>query len=128
MELTMTISVAVIAAIMVVAVICIIPVLLQIRRTAQQVEKLAETARMQIAPLSHDLTTISHKANGIMESLHRQVDKLEESVVVMRDGVERFREFQDDILHRVEEPIFKVSAFFGAVNQGFGTFFRMLRR
>ena len=63
MELTMTISVAVIAAIMVVAVICIIPVLLQIRRTAQQVEKLAETARMQIAPLSRDVTVISQTAN-----------------------------------------------------------------
>jgi uncharacterized protein YoxC len=128
MELTLTISVAVIAAIMVVAVICIIPVLLQIRRTAQQVEKLAETARMQIAPLSHDLTTISQTANGIMQSLYRQVDKLEESVVVMRDGVDRLREFQDDILHRVEEPIFKVSALFGAMNQGVSTFFRMLRR
>jgi len=128
MELTMTISVAVIAAIMVVAVICIIPVFLQIRRTAQQVEKLAETARMQVAPLRRDVTVISQTANGIMESLHRQTDKLEESVATVRDGVERLRDFQDDVLHRVEQPIFTASAFFGAVNQGVSTFFRMLRR
>jgi len=128
MELTMTISVAVIAAIMVVAVICIIPVLLQIRRTAQQVEKLVETARMQVAPLSRDVTVISQTANGIMESLHRQTDKLEESVATVRDGVERLRDFQDDVLRRVEQPIFTASAFFGAINQGVSTFCRMLRR
>jgi uncharacterized protein YoxC len=128
MELTMTISVAVIAAIMVVAVICIIPVLLQIRRTAQQVEKLAETARMQVAPLSRDITIISQTANGIMESLHRQTDKLEESVATVRDGVERLRDFQDDILQRVEQPFFTASAVLGALNQGVSTFFRMLRR
>lgn len=128
MELTMTISVAVIAAIMVVAVICIIPVLLQIRRTAQQVEKLAETARMQIAPLSRDMTVISQTASGIMQSLHRQTDKLEESVGVVRDGVERLRDFQDDVLRRVEQPIFTASALFSAVGQGVSTFLRVLRR
>jgi uncharacterized protein YoxC len=128
MELTMAISVAVIAAIMVVAVICIIPVLLQIRRTAQQVEKLAETVRMQIAPLGRDLTVISQTANGIMQSLHRQADKLEESVASVRDGVERLREFQDDVLHRAEQPIITASALFSALNHGVGTFFRALRR
>ena len=128
MELTMTISVAVIAAIMVVAVICIIPVLLQIRRTAQQVEKLTETVRMQIPPLSHDLTAISQTANGIMQSLHRQADKLEESVGAVREGVERLRDFQDDVLDRVGQPIFTASALFSALNHGVSTFFRVLRR
>jgi uncharacterized protein YoxC len=128
MELTMTISVAVIAAIMVVAVICIIPVLLQIRRTAQQVEKLVEAARMQVAPLSRDLTVISQTATGIMQSVQRQTDKLEESVATVRDGVERLRDFQDDVLRRVEQPLFTTSALFGAINQGVSTFCRILRR
>jgi len=46
-------------------VLCLIPVLFQIRRTAQQVEKTLETARMQIVPVSHDLTIISQEVNGL---------------------------------------------------------------
>jgi uncharacterized protein YoxC len=128
MELTMTISVAVIAAILVVAVIFTIPVLLQIRRAVQQVEKLAETARMQIAPLSHDITAVSKTATEILHSVYRQVDKVEESVMDLRDGAGRLRDFEEEIIHRIEGPILTTSALLGAISQGVSTFFRVLRR
>lgn len=128
MELTMTISIIVIAAIMVVAVIFSIPVLLQIRRTAQQVEKTIEAARMQMVPLSHDLTVISQNVNGILQSIHRQVDRLEESVTTVRDSAERLREFEEDMLYRLEVPLIEISTLLSAVSRGVETFFRMLRR
>ena len=128
MELTMTISVAVIAAIMVAGVLCLIPVLFQIRRTAQQVEKTLETARMQIVPVSHDLTIISQEVNGIIRSIHRQVDKIEDGVTTVRDGAERLREFEEDMVRRIEEPLMEMATLLSAVTRGVETFVRLLRR
>ena len=128
MELILTLSVAVIAAIMVAAVICLIPVLLQIRRTALQVEKMVETVRLEIIPLSHNLTVVSRSVQGIMESVHRQVDKLEDSVIAVRDGAERLREFEENIMDRIERPVAGISAMLSAVSRGAETFIRALLR
>jgi uncharacterized protein YoxC len=128
MELTMTISVAVIAAIMVAGVLCLIPVLFQIRRTAQQVEKALETVRMQIVPVSHDVTIISQEVNGIIRSIHRQVDKIEDGVTTVRDGAERLREFEEDMVQRIEEPLIEMATLLSAVTRGVETFFRLLLR
>jgi uncharacterized protein YoxC len=128
MQLTMTISVAVIAAIMVVGVLCLIPVLFQIRRTAQQVEKALETVRMQIVPVSHDVTIISQELNGIIRSIHRQVDKIEDGVTTVRDGAERLRDFEEDMVQRIEEPLVEMTTLLSAVTRGVETFFRLLRR
>ena len=51
----LTISVTVIAAIMVLALIFLIPVLLQVRRTAHEAEKLIDSVRVQVAPVSRDI-------------------------------------------------------------------------
>jgi uncharacterized protein YoxC len=76
-----TISITVIAASVVVFTLFLVPVLLQVRRTARELEKLVDTTRLQIVPLSHDLTAISSGVNGILKSIHRQMDKVEEGLV-----------------------------------------------
>jgi len=126
--MALTISVTIIAAALVVAVIIQIPVLLQIRRTAREMEKFLETARMQIVPLSHDLTVISRELNGVLQSIHRQVDKVEESITTLRDGMGRLREFEEGILHKIEEPLQETATLIGAIGRGIGAFVRMLRR
>jgi uncharacterized protein YoxC len=128
MLLTLTISVTVIAAIMVAAVIALIPVLFQIRRTAREVEKILETARTQIVPLSHDLTIISHEVNGILQSIHRQVDRVEESIDTVRGTVVRLREFEEGVLSRIEGPLLELATLVRAVSRGIETFFSILRR
>ena len=128
MELILTISVAVIAAIMLVAVIVVIPLLLQLRRTARRTEEMLEMARLQIVPLSHDLTIISQEVSGILQSLHRQAGKLEESVATVRDGAERLLEFEEDVFRKIEEPIMNVAALVGAASQGIQAFVRALLR
>ncbi len=126
--MVLTVSVAVIAAIMVVAVCFVIPVLLQIRRTAREVEKTLETVRMQIVPLSHSVTALSQDAHGILQSLNRQVDKLEGGVTTVRESADRLREFEEDILRRLEGPLWELTALVSAVSKGVGTFVRMLLR
>ena len=128
MPLIFTISVTVIAAIMVIVLIALIPVLFQIRRTAREAEKILETARAQIVPLSHNLMVTSHEVNGILQSIHRQVDKMEESIDTVRGTVVRLREFEEDIISRIEKPLVELATLVRAVSRGIETFFTILRR
>jgi uncharacterized protein YoxC len=124
----LTISVTVIAGVMVIAVLFLIPSLMQIRRTAREVEKILETARMQIVPLSHDLTVISQEVNGILQSIHRQVDRVEEGVINVRDTAVRLREFEREIEEKIESPLLELATLVSAVTRGVEAFVRMLRR
>jgi uncharacterized protein YoxC len=123
----LTISVTVIAASIVVVAIVLIPVILQIRRTAREAEKLLDTVRMQIVPLSHDLTVISKEVSGILQSIHRQVDRVEEGIATVRDAAERLREFEETVLTRVEEPLLELATLVSAVSRGVGAFLRFFR-
>jgi len=126
--MALTISIIVIAASLVVAVLIQVLTLLQIRRAAREVAKILEAARMQFAPLSHDLTVISQQVNGILQSFHRQVDKVDETVATVRDAAARVREFEEEVLHRIEEPLLEIATLFGAVGRGVGSFVRIFRR
>ena len=123
----LTISVTVIAASIVAVAIVLIPLILQIRRTARETEKLLETARMQIVPLSHDLTVISAEVSGILQSIHRQVDKVEEGIATVRHAAERLREFEEGVLTIVEKPLLKLATVVSALSRGIGAFLRYFR-
>jgi len=122
-----TISITVIAAAVVVVAIVLIPVVLQIRRTAREAEKLLETARMEIAPLSRDLTLISKEISSIVESVHRQVKKVEEGIDVVQDAAGRLRDFEEAVLTIVGGPLLKLPTVISAVFRGIGAFVRFFR-
>jgi hypothetical protein len=63
----LTTSVTVIAAIMVLVLIFLIPVLLQVRRTAHEAEKLIDSVRLQVAPISRDVGLISRDVKSIVQ-------------------------------------------------------------
>jgi uncharacterized protein YoxC len=115
------------AAIVVVAIVLII-VVLQIRRTAREAEKLLETARMQLVPLSHDLTVVSREVSGILQSVHRQVDRVEDGVATLQGAAERLRDFEEAVITRVEEPLLELAALVRAVSRGIGAFLGFFRR
>jgi uncharacterized protein YoxC len=71
METLMAISVTVIAAVMVLASIFLIPVLVQVRRTAKEAEKLIDSVRVQVAPISRDIGLISRDVQSIAQFIHR---------------------------------------------------------
>jgi uncharacterized protein YoxC len=122
-----TISITVIAAAVVVVAIVLIPVILQIRRTACEAEKLLETVRMEIAPLSHDLTVISSEVSSIVQSIHRQVEKVEEGITAVGDAAERLRDFEETVLSIVGGPLVKIPTLISAVVRGIGAFVRFFR-
>ena len=123
----LTISVTAIAASIVVVAIILIPVVLQIRRTAREAEKLLETARMQVVPLSHDLTVISREVSGILQSVHRQVDRVEEGIATVQGAAERLREIEEGVLTIVEQPLIELATLVRAVSRGFAAFLRFFR-
>lgn len=122
-----TISVTIIAASIVVVAIVLIPLILQIRRTAREAEKLMETARMEIVPLGHDLTVISKEISGIVQSIHRQVEKVEEGIATVQDAAGRFRDFEEAALTIVEAPLVRLATLVNAATRGIGAFVRFLR-
>jgi len=79
----LSISVTVIAAILVLILIFFIPVLLQVRRTAHEAEKLIDSVRLQVAPVSRDVGLISRDVKSIMQSIHRQVDRIEDGLEML---------------------------------------------
>jgi len=118
----------IIAATLVLAVIFLIPTLTQIRRTSLEAEKFFETIRLQIVPMAHDLTVISQQVSGILQSVQRQVGKTEEAFTTFRDTAVRLRDFEEEILHKVQEPLSEITALLGAVGRGVGAFVRIFRR
>ena len=118
----------IIAAILLLAVIFLIPTLTQIRRTSLEAEKFFETIRLQIVPLAHDLTVVSQKVNGILQSVHRQVGKTEDAFTAFRDTAVRLRDFEEEILQKVHEPLSEIATVLGAVGRGVGAFARIFRR
>ena len=123
-----TISVTVIAASIVIFTIFLIPVLLQVRRTTREAEKTLETVRTQIVPLSHDLTVISLEIKGIVQSIHRQVEKVEDGISTVGDAALRLREFEGKIERIVEGPLLELVALFTGLIRGVEAFLRFFRR
>ena len=127
MQTLMAISIAVIAFILVLTFIFSIPVLLQVRRTAREAEKLIDSVRVQAAPLSRDIGFISRDIRSIVQSVHRQVDKVEEGIVTVEEAAGRLREFEEAVLTIVGEPLLKLATLVSAVSRGIGAFLRFFR-
>ena len=124
----LTISVTVIAASVVVFTVFLIPVLLQVRRTSRELEKLFDTARMQITPLSHDLTAISLEIKGIFQSIRRQVGKVEDGITSVRDAALRLKEFHAEIEQTIEGPLLELASLVKAVSRRAEAFLRIFHR
>lgn len=97
-------------------------------RAAKAVERLVETVRPHIAPITHDITIITQKASGILESVHRQTMMVEESVASFRDISKNVRKFEENILEKVTMPVVKLSRITSALKIGFETFFKRFFR
>ena len=119
METLMAISVTVIAAIMVLALIFQIPVLLQVRRTAREAEKLIDSVRVQVAPVSRDLGLISQDVKSIVQSVHRQVGRVEDGIETVHDMAVRVKESQLEVKRRIKKPMLQLAAVLGSVKRGF---------
>jgi uncharacterized protein YoxC len=118
----------IIAASLLILVIVHVPVLIQLRRTATQVEKIIETARMQMVPLSHDLTILSQEVRKILESICRQVESVEEGMDTFRHTALRLRNLEEELLQKVQKPLLEATALISGILQGIELIRRLFRR
>jgi len=113
------ISIAVIAFFMVIFVIGLLIVLFQIRRLAREAEKLIDTTRQQVTPLSHDLALILHDAQKIVGSVQGQVAKVEKGVDEIQQIAVRISDFEKQVEEKIQQPFLEfaamVAAFFKAL-------------
>ncbi len=123
-----SISVTVIAAFVVIFVIALIPVLIQVRRTAKEAEKLLETTRLQIAPVAHDVVRVVDDVRDIVKQVQRQMGKVEESVDAVRDTVVKLRDVETLLRDRVEKPLLGIVGTVGALVKGVRVFLDYIRR
>jgi len=122
------ISVIVIAAILVLILILLIVVLLQVRRAARETEKLIDSIRLQMAPVSCDLGLIVGDVKSIVQSVHRQLVVVEDGIETVHDMALRANAFQIGIQHRIEEHLFQIAAVFIGVKRGVEAVARFLGR
>mgnify|MGYP001596481861 CR=1 FL=1 len=123
----LTISVTVIAASILVVVFFLIPVLLQFYRTSCELKKLIENVNAQIEPLSRSLNDVLRQTRDMLQSIGRQVDRMEEGVIAVRDIAVRVQEFQKNIQERVF-PLLKVAGLVGIGGKGLLSFIKFFRR
>ena len=118
MEILTAISVTVIAAIMVLGLIFMIPVLLQIRRTAREAEKLIDSVRVQVAPISRDIVLISRDVKSIVNPfIGRSIESRRglKRCMIWRSGS---KSFKSRFRRRIEEPLLQLVAVMGGIKRG----------
>jgi uncharacterized protein YoxC len=123
----LTISVTVIAACFLILVFFLSPLIVQLYRLSCELKKLAETTRIQIEPITQDLTDILRQTKDILRSLHREVGQREEGVSAVRDIAVRLRELQEQVQQRVEIPLIELATLIGPIIKGFQSIIKFFR-
>lgn len=114
----MTVSVATIAVCMLGMAVAAISVLLRARRLVTELEKLAETVRMHLPPLMHDVTQISSDVRSIVRNVEREIPKLQDTVSSIRDTAREVHQLEQMVRLRVQRPLLEVSGLIGSVLGG----------
>jgi uncharacterized protein YoxC len=126
MEMMMTVSVAAIAACMLLIMIAAVGALWRIRRVAMEAERLVETVRMHLPPLIHDMTKITSDIRSIVHTLERQAPKVGDIVEALRVTARDVQDFERMIRERLERPLLDLTALVSGIARGIITFWRTL--
>ena len=122
------ISVTVIAVFIVVFVIGLLITLVQIRRTAKEAEKLMETTRLQIAPITHDLTIVVNDIKRTVQSIQNQMGMVEHGIGEIKDTVARINKFEKVIQEKLEQPIIEFATLISAFSKALRAFIEFWRK
>ncbi|HNW58861.1 MAG TPA: DUF948 domain-containing protein [bacterium] len=119
-------SVVVIAAVMVLTWVALIVTLFYVIRLIKSIQRLTETIRPHIAPISHDITVITQKTARVLESVQRQTLMIEESVDNVRQLSRNVKDFEQHVLEKLALPAVKLSRLGQGIKRGFDAVFGLL--
>ncbi len=121
-------SIALIAGLLLLITIFLVVFLLKAFKTFSEAQKLFEAARLQIVPISHDITRITTEVKGILTSVQKDMDKVGDSLDHIRDTTRNLKEFELMIQERIQEPLLEITTLLSALMKGGRVFWRTLSR
>jgi len=111
MEVLLVVSVTVIAAVMVMRAVFEILALVQVRRAAQEAEKM-------LASVSREVGLISTDVKSLVQSIHEQAERVEDSIETFHDMAAWMKAFQSEVKPGIEETLLQMAAVLGGVRRG----------
>ncbi|RMF69224.1 MAG: DUF948 domain-containing protein [Calditrichaeota bacterium] len=123
-----SLSLAVIAGLLLVNTVFIVAALVRAMRTMGEAQRFIEMARLQLAPLSHDVTQIISDVRSIVRGVEREFPKIGDSLTAVRDTTRNLREFESMIQERIERPLLDVTAVLSALVRGSRVFWHNFKK
>lgn len=119
-------SVAIIAGLLFINTIFIVVALMKFMRTLTEAQKFIEMVRLQVAPVSHDVTQILSDVRSIVRTAEKDMDKVSDSLSAMRTTAVNLKEFEERIQDRIERPLLDIAATLSAIAKGGKVFWTYL--
>ena len=111
MDILLAVSVTVIAVVMVMRAVFEILALVQARRAAREAEKL-------LALVSREVGLISSEVKSLVQSIHEQTERVEDSIETFHDMAAWMKAFQSEVKPGIEETLLQLAAVLGGVRRG----------
>ena len=121
-------SVMLIAGLLLVNTIFLVVFLFKAFKTFSEAQKLFEAARLQLVPISHDVTRITTEVKGMLTSVQKDLDKVGDSLDHVRDTTRNLKEFEYMIQERIQEPLLEITTLLSALIKGGRVFWQTLFR
>lgn len=86
-------------------------VLVQVRRAAQEAEKMLASVRCEVG-------LISSEVKSLVQSIHEQTERVEDSIETFHDMAAWMKAFQSEVKPGIEETLFQLAAVLGGVRRG----------
>lgn len=116
--MVISVSVAVIAGLILINTIFLVAVLIKAVKAFGEAQRLLEMVRLQIAPITHDVTQIISDVRSIVRTAEKEMVKVEDSITAVRDTTRNLREFEALIQERIERPLLDITAVLSALIKG----------
>ncbi len=118
MDMVISVSVAIIAGLLFVNTLFLVIVLIRAYTTMGEAKKLVEMVRLQISPITHDLTQILSDVRSIVRTVENEMGKVSDSISAVRDTVRNLHEFETMVQERIERPLLDITAVVSALVKG----------
>lgn len=122
-----SLSLTIIAGLLCVITLFLIVALYKAIKALGEIQKLTELVRLQMAPISHDVSQIIGDIRSIVKSAEKNMDKVGDSITAVRDTTRNIRQFETMLQERVERPLLDATTILSAALKGgkiFWTHFR----
>ena len=119
-----SVSVALIAGLMFVNTVFLIPLVVKAIKAFSEAQKLLEMTRLQMPPILHDVTRIIGEADSTIQSIHKGVDTIGDSLTHVKVTARSIKEFEAMVQERIEKPLLEITSVLSALVVGGRVFWR----